>query len=157
MIGPLGEIMPVRAWLYCAKYHERDGRFQNYSDKEIESCLNWPGDSGKCVRAMAKVGFFGKDAKGYYCHDWKDHQGHISAIKDRNKLVAITRWETIRKKAKEAARLAKLNNFSDVKEASTSGIPQVYQKSTTGVPLNTDRTDRTERLGRNKVLTTDTN
>lgn len=148
IIGPVGEIMPVRAWLYCAKYHERDGRFSNYSEREIESCLSWRGDPGKFVRSMVRVGFFGKDSRGYYCHDWKEHQGHISAIKDRNKLVAVTRWEKIRMKAKEAARLAKLNKFSDGKDDSTSGIPQVYQKSTTGIPLNTDRTDRTERLGR---------
>lgn len=123
MIGPIGEIMPVRAWLYCAKFHDQYGRFDGYSEKEIESCLDWTGKPGELIKAMLKVGFLKKESKGYRCHDWEEHQGHIYSIKIRNKAIAKNRWINYRKNRINGKTGEMLVQISDGKRNCTSGIP----------------------------------
>lgn len=99
LIGLLGrgsEAFPLRLWCYCGKYHPGDGRLSDYSVQEIESVLGWCGESGKLVQALLKVGFLHKDTKGYYVHDWLEHEGHLEALKERAKTAAKARWNKYR-------------------------------------------------------------
>lgn len=118
LIGLLGrgaEVLPIKLWCYSGKYHAENGKLSDYSPKEIESTLGWWGKEGEAVEALVKLGFLESQENGYKVHDWKDHQGHIDALKKRNRKVALNRWENMRN-----------GLFSE----DTNGIP----KSTSGMP-----------------------
>ncbi len=120
LVGLLGhgsEIYPIRLWTHIAKFHSKDGILSGYTPEAIEQAIRWAGKHGDCVGALLSVGFIEKTDGGYRAHDWNGHQGHIHALKIRNKKVAKNRWKNIR------------NTTSTV---DTSGIP----KSTTRVPLS---------------------
>lgn len=120
LVGLLGhgsEIYPIRLWTHIAKFHAKDGILSGYTTEAIEQAIRWTGKHGDGVGALLSVGFIEKTDGGYRAHDWNDHQGHIHALKIRNKKVAKNRWKNIR------------NTTSTV---DTSGIP----KSTTRVPLS---------------------
>lgn len=118
LIGLLGrgaEMLPIRIWIYCGKFHAKDGRMEGYTPKEIEAIVKWWGRSGEALAALIKTGFLDKIKNGYQVHDWKEHQGHIYALKMRNKKVARNRWKNIKK---------------EHSSVDTSGIP----KDTTSIP-----------------------
>lgn len=121
LVGLLGrgaDVLPIRLWAYCGKYHAESGRLTGYSPQEIEKLIDWWGKSGEAVEALLKVGFL-EDKNGLQVHDWKEEQGHIHALKIRNKKVAKNRWKNIK------------NAPSTV---DTSGIPRGNQKRTSGIP-----------------------
>lgn len=116
LIGRDSEVFPLRLWAYTAKYHSVDGKLSGYSPQAVERIVQWGGQPGQCVDALAAVGFIDKIGESdWKVHDWVDYQGHIHALKLRNKKVAKNRWKNMRK----------LCSTVD-----TSGIP----KSTSGVP-----------------------
>jgi hypothetical protein len=86
-----------------------------YSPEAIEQALQWRGESGKAVRCLVEAGYLDKSGDGYKAHDWEGNQGHIHALKVRNKKAAINRWKNIK------------NRSSTV---DTSGIPH----SVSGMP-----------------------
>lgn len=95
LVGLLGrgaEVLPVRLWCYCGKFHCDDGRLTNYSPQEIESLAGWWGKEGVMLEAMLRVGFMLKEESGYAMHDWKEHQGHIKVFKVRAVNAAKKRW-----------------------------------------------------------------
>ncbi|OHB90835.1 MAG: hypothetical protein A3D89_04255 [Planctomycetes bacterium RIFCSPHIGHO2_02_FULL_52_58] len=99
LIGLLGrgaEVLPIRLWCYCGKYHAESGRLAGYSVQEVESILEWWGEKGKAVEAMVSVGFLHEDGKNsekiLSIHEWKNHQGHIVFFKKRAKIAAKARW-----------------------------------------------------------------
>jgi hypothetical protein len=95
LVGLLGrgaEVLPLKLWAYCGKFHPEDGRLADYSDQEIESFAGWWGKSGGMLPAMLQAGFMGKDGDGWFIHDWREHQGHISAYKAKGKAMASARW-----------------------------------------------------------------
>ncbi len=98
LVGILGrgaESLPPKLWCYAGKFHTDDGFLKGYSDAEVESILGWWGDQGKLVEAMLKVGFLERDIEGLQIHDWKEHSGHLSALKQRAKKAAASRWNKI--------------------------------------------------------------
>ena len=100
LVGLLGrgsEILPIRLWTYCGKYHCKDGRLSGYSPQEIESIVRWHGGPGKALEALVGAGFLEKVKDGFRVHDWKAHQGHIHSLKVRNQKVARNRWKNINK------------------------------------------------------------
>lgn len=120
LVGLLGhgsEILPIRLWTHIAKFHAKDGILSGYTPEAIEQAIRWQGKSGDGVAALLSVGFIEKVDGGYQVHDWNEHQGHIHALKIRNKKVAQNRWKNIRN-----------STFT----VDTSGIP----KSTIRVPLS---------------------
>lgn len=117
LIGRDSEVFPLRLWAYTAKYHSVDGKLSGYSPQAIERIVQWGGQPGQCVDALAAVGFIDKIGESEWkVHDWVDYQGHIHALKLRNKKVAKNRWKNLKKVGSSV---------------DTSGIP----KSTTLVPL----------------------
>jgi hypothetical protein len=125
LIGLLGkgaEVLPLKLWCICAKYHAEDGGLQSYSTQEIESLVRWWGRPGEAVEALARVGFIESGQDGFRVHSWTEHQGHIHALKVRNKKVARNRWKKLK---------------SDAVTVDTSGIP----KNTSGIPQPTILTD----------------
>lgn len=96
ILGDGAEILPVKLWCYCGKYHARDGRFAGYGDAEIEMLAGWHGEAGKMLVAMQKVGFMRKRGEIWEMHDWREHNGHIEALRERAKTAANTRWNRLK-------------------------------------------------------------
>jgi hypothetical protein len=96
LIGRLGrgsEVMPLRLWCYCGKFHCADGRLAGYSEQEIESIAEWWGKRGEAIAAMVAVGFVDKEADGtYVMHNWGKRQGHLHAIQLHVRMMAERRW-----------------------------------------------------------------
>lgn len=101
LVGLLGrgaELIPIRIWSYCGKYHAENGEMTAHSPQEIESIVKWWGKPGQAVGAMLKVGFLEKIKGGFRVHDWKETQGHIHALKLQAKHAAQKRWASLREK-----------------------------------------------------------
>lgn len=96
LIGLLGrgaEILPIKLWAYCGKFHSKDGRLTDYTVQEIESIVGWWGEKERMVAALVKCGFLEPDQTGFKIHDWNFYQGHIEAYRQRAKTAAIKRWD----------------------------------------------------------------
>lgn len=101
LVGLLGrgaELIPIRIWSYCGKYHAENGEMTAHSTQEIESIVKWWGKPKKAVEALLKVGFLEKIKGGFRVHDWKETQGHIHALKVQAKHAAEKRWADMRGK-----------------------------------------------------------
>jgi hypothetical protein len=95
LIGLLGrgaEVLPIKLWRYCGKYHAEDGSLADYTEREIEAHAEWWGKSGAMIEAMLKVGFLDRRQEGIYVHDWGEEQGHIAYFKKKGKAMAEARW-----------------------------------------------------------------
>ena len=98
LVGLLGrgsEVLPLKLWCYCGKFHPRDGRLTGYAIQEIESLVGWWGKSGRFVDAMLTVGFLHQEENGYVVHEWKDHEGHLISYIVRAKKAAKARWDRV--------------------------------------------------------------
>ena len=93
LLGKGAEMIPIRLWAYCGKYHCETGELTAQTPQEIESIVKWWGPSGKAVEAMIGTGFLDKKKRGYAVHDWKETQGHIHALKVQAKRAAMARWK----------------------------------------------------------------
>jgi hypothetical protein len=94
LVGLLGrgsDVLPIRLWAYCGKYHAVDGRLTGYAAQEIESIVGWWGQKGEMMPAMLRCGFAELDGDTYVIHDWVEHQGHIEAYKQRAKIANAAR------------------------------------------------------------------
>ena len=92
LLGPQAEILPIKLWAYCAKYHAGRGELPGYSAQEVEAAVGWAGESAKMVEAMLKINLLEKITDGYKVHDWLEHAGHLAAFKKRAKSAAKSRW-----------------------------------------------------------------
>lgn len=95
LVGLLGrgaEVLPIRLWCYCGKYHVESGKLTGYSAQEIESAVAWWGKPGELVEAMIRVGFLEEHDGEYGLHDWQEHEGHLAFFKERAKTAAAARW-----------------------------------------------------------------
>jgi hypothetical protein len=110
LIGLLGkgsEVLPIRLWCWCARYHAENGMLTDYSTQEIESCVGWWGEPGQFVEAMVKVGFMESNGTSYYVHEFAERNGHIAAFKERAKKGAEARWSKIRDASSNATSIPK--------------------------------------------------
>lgn len=101
LVGLLGrgaELIPIRIWSYCGKYHAENGEMTAHSPQEIESIVKWWGKPKKAVEALLRVGFLEKIKGGFRVHDWKETQGHIHALKLQARHAANKRWADMRGK-----------------------------------------------------------
>lgn len=102
LVGLLGrgsDVLPVRLWCYCGKYHAETGDMTGYSPTDLESLIGWWGQPGKAVDALTRLGFLDAAGAGFMVHDWALINGHIAALKARAVAGAQARWA----KAKEDA------------------------------------------------------
>ncbi len=100
LIGLLGrgaEVLPLRLWSYCGKFHSDDGSLAGYSPQEIESIVQWWGKAGEATAALLDVGTLEPDVDGYRVHGWTEHQGHIKALRERAVKAARARWNKLNK------------------------------------------------------------
>lgn len=96
LVGLLGrgaEVIPIKLWAYCGKFHADTGRLAGYSEQEIEAMVDWWGKSGAMLQALLRVGFMAKEGADWFIVDWSEHQGHIAAFKARGRLMAQARWK----------------------------------------------------------------
>lgn len=95
LVGLLGrgaEVIPIKLWSYCGKFHADTGRLTDYSEQEIETLAGWWGKSGDMLPALLRVEFMAKDGEGWFLVDWLEHQGHIAAFKAKGRHMAQARW-----------------------------------------------------------------
>jgi hypothetical protein len=95
LVGLLGrgaEVIPIKLWSYCGKFHADTGRLTDYSEQEIETLAGWWGKTGGMLPALLRVEFIAKDTEGFFLVDWLEHQGHIAAFKAKGRLMAQARW-----------------------------------------------------------------
>lgn len=95
LIGLLGrgaEVLPIRLWCYCGRYHSRDGSLAGYSAQEIESIVGWWGKPGEMLQAFVSLAFVDELPNGVQVHDWSEHAAHFEVYKERSRHAAATRW-----------------------------------------------------------------
>lgn len=92
LLGKGSEVLPIRLWCYCGKYHCESGKLSGYSAQEVEAAVFWWGKSGSMIEAMCKVGYLVKCDDGYEIKDWEEYQGHLKMFKDRSKKANNARW-----------------------------------------------------------------
>jgi hypothetical protein len=129
LIGLLGkgaEVLPIKLWAYCGKYHKEHGKLTGYSTQEIESIVGWWGDSGVFIQAMLKVRFLDDIGGDYACHNWAARNGHLEALSEKNRAAANARWDKIRKQ--------RLDSMRD----DASGMPQALPTHGSGMPQPTN-------------------
>lgn len=99
LIGKIGTNAPtllLGLWCFAAKFHPDDGNLSDYSIGEIESFAGWRGESGIFYKSCVEVGFIDeKDTKKkfqIFLHDWRKHQGHLKAFRQKAEAAAKARW-----------------------------------------------------------------
>lgn len=119
LLGKGSEVLPLKLWVYTARYFADDGRLTGISAQEIEDECQWWGSSGEMVRVMLlpEVKFLIQDAETICVHQWIDHEGHISAFSERAQKGAQKRWENYRN------RDAPSNPTSNASSIATSNAP----------------------------------
>lgn len=93
LLGSGAEVLPIKLWAYCGKYHAEHGAMVGYGVSEIESVIGWTGKAGDAVAALVKVRYLDQVEGGYAVHDWIEYQGHIHAYKVRGKAAAMKKWK----------------------------------------------------------------
>lgn len=95
-LGDWAEILPIRLWLYTAKYHAETGIISGPPAKLLEARLKWRGEKGKGIEALVEHGFLERIEDGFVVHDFVDRNEHIKALSERNRAAAKSRWAKIR-------------------------------------------------------------
>lgn len=131
LLGDGSDSLPLRLWAYAGKYAPRDGVIGKRSPAEVEALIRWRGEMGLAARALQRVGFLSRAGGVFKVHDWRHHQGHIWALKIKNRKVAQKRWANIRKSGSAVEKQASTTGTP----GSESGIPQSVQS----VPSVPDR------------------
>jgi len=119
LIGLLGrgsEMLPIRLWCHCGAHHCDTGVLADYSPQEIESIVEWWGKPGEMLAALLKVGFLRQTEGGFEIPGWREYQGHISAYKERGKMMAEARWKKARDAISNAASNARSDGRTNEKE-----------------------------------------
>lgn len=96
LLGRGADLLPIKLWRFCGKFHPDDGKLIGYSDQEIESACDWWGEKGKMVEVFVTLVWLEPIENGYQVHDWIEHQGHLKAYRKRAKDAAASRWGRIR-------------------------------------------------------------
>lgn len=92
MVGPEAEVYLLRLWAYVGLYFPDDGLLKEHGALEVEGLVNWRGKPQALLQALIKTGFLKKTSAGYMIHDWKEHEGHLSAYREKARKAALARW-----------------------------------------------------------------
>ena len=96
LLGVGSDVLPIKLWKYCGKFHAADGRLLGYTPDAIESFCGWRGQKGKMVEVFLQIGWLHQIEGGFEVHDWGEHQGHLEAFSKRGKAANKARWDKIR-------------------------------------------------------------
>jgi hypothetical protein len=97
MLGPGADALPVRLWLYTARFHAEKGEITGTAAKILERRLRWWGEQGKAVQALTECGFLEQIDGGYRVHDWLDHNRHVHTFRARGKKARASQLEKMAK------------------------------------------------------------
>lgn len=95
-LGDWAEILPIRLWIFAAKFHSETGVIKGTAVNLIERHLKWRGKKGEGIETLVRYGFLDPVEDGYEVHDFLDHQGHIAAYKVRAKAASKARWGKVK-------------------------------------------------------------
>lgn len=131
LVGLLGrgsDVLPVRLWCYCGKYHAETGTMTGYSPTDLESLIGWWGQPGKAVDALVRLGFLETAGAGFQVHDWDKINGHIAAFKARAQAGAKAKWAKAKADAQAMLKHSLSNAVSNAlqeesKESKDSSLP----------------------------------
>ena len=96
VLGKGSEVLPLKLWCYCGKFHSENGKLIGYSASELEFTLGWWGKEGELINALIKVELLEKIENGFRVHDWTKHEGHLKSFKERASKAAQIRWKKIK-------------------------------------------------------------
>lgn len=131
-LGPGADVLPIRLWAYCARYHPNDGRMKGYTIPEVESIMGWTGEPGSAIKSMGRVGFILGHKSGFQCIDWLQHQGHLAAFSRRGKAANKVRWDKVRAGIPVGVHKSSL---SDPPYHTIPAIPSIPSKQITDRPV----------------------
>ncbi|HBG31614.1 MAG TPA: hypothetical protein DDW98_13480 [Gammaproteobacteria bacterium] len=92
-IGPSGAWKLVCLFLWAAA-NKPSGDLSGLSDEDIELAIDWDGEEGAFVAALAQVGFLDGPPGGRSIHDWQDHNRWALGAEERRdgaRLAALIR------------------------------------------------------------------
>lgn len=129
--GPLGCIY---LFLWTAA-NRSNGDLSGMTDEDIELAIDWAGDEGAFVAAMAEVGFIEGAEGERVIHDWAEHNPWAAGAEARSEK---SRWAALCKQhgRKEAARLMP-EYAARIADASAEGAPSkpaAVPESASGTP-----------------------
>lgn len=96
LLGIGSDVLPVKLWAYCGRYHAEHGRLKGLSALEIESIVRWWGRPGKMIEVFLKLGFLHEEPDGFRVHDWREHEGHLAMYHERARKAAKARWKGLK-------------------------------------------------------------
>ena len=99
LVGLLGhgaELLPLRLWTYCGKFHSDTGSLADYMEEEIETLAGWWGKPGQMLPAMVKCEWMEQRAGKWRMTNWLKWQGHLVAYKKRASLASQARWKKLK-------------------------------------------------------------
>lgn len=134
ILGRGSEVVPLRLWVFTARYFAADGKLTGISADELEQECHWWGDKGKMVAALVDCKWIHGRPGSFEVHDWLEYQGHIIAFSERGKLMNQIRW------AKERGKNDAIG--------SPTGNPA---RSPIGSPIGSPPTERTKPNERNRT------
>ena len=141
LIGLLGrgaEVLPIRLWAYCGKFHAETGRLTGLTTREIERVIGWWGSPGKALEGLVQAEYLEKAGEEYKAAHWKRHQGHIWALKQRNKKAALSRWKNMASNKRFVPSWTSAGQFpvdNTKVPAAYQKVPVAYQDGIPGMPL----------------------
>lgn len=104
LLGKSAEILPIRLWLYCGKYHAEKGIIPAPCASAVETRIRWWGRPGDAISALVEAGFLERLGDGSLAvHDWKDFQGHIHVYKIRAQKARAAQLEKAQREKLDVA------------------------------------------------------
>lgn len=103
-LGNWAEVVPIKLWVEAGKYWPESGVLP-ITDVELEELCGWKGARGECIAALVELKFLVKVDQGWVINDWLDHEGHLSALKQRSQIANKTRWDMYRLKQNNNAKV----------------------------------------------------
>ncbi|MDY4297537.1 MULTISPECIES: hypothetical protein [unclassified Xanthomonas] len=134
-LGPSGPLGCIYLFLWAAA-NRSDGDLAGMSDEDIELAVDWAGQDGEFVRAMADVGFLDGAEGSRIIHAWADHNPWAAGAEARSEKA---RWAALCKQRgrKEAAKLMPeyAERMQDAEHDCANGVPPAVLDGAGSTPL----------------------
>ena len=128
--GPGAELYPIKLWAYAAKHRPSDGVLHRLSTEEIEGIAGWRGKRGKLLKTLVRLAFVDLQRSGYVLHAWREHEGHIIALRVRAKRAAAARWGKLKGSKKDDAKPMLEHSLTDAPSSQSSlAVPAIPKPS----------------------------
>lgn len=141
-IGEAGAWYLVRLFLWAAS-DRSNGDLSGLSDEDIELAVDWSGEEGAFVEALANVGFIDGEEGARAIHDWEEHNpwaAGAEARSEKSKWAAMCKQYGREGAAKRMPEYAASIGFAPSMQAgedpnSASGMPEALLESASGTPV----------------------